>query len=36
MMKMCLLLRLIYLLTYLNAEHVLLGSRRWFDVNDLV
>jgi len=25
-----------YLLTYLNTEHALLGSRRRFDVNGLV
>jgi len=29
-------LRLIYLLTYLNPERMLLGSRWWFDVNGLV
>jgi len=27
---------LIYLLTYLNTEYVLLGSKRRFDVNGLV
>jgi len=30
------LLWLIYLLTYSDTEHALLGSRRWFGVNGLV